>query len=337
MAAAVLRVVVPGPNATIQDLGRPGWFSVGVGVSGAADTDSLRLANRLVGNDDDAAGIECVLGGLHLLALAPVTLAVTGAPAPITVDGTSVAHSSVLHLQAGGQLRLGLAPAGMRVYVGVRGGVAVDPVLGSRSRDTMAGLGPDPLQAGSELPVGPPPEASPDVDVLPVRPITTDAITVRVVMGPRYDWFSRPADLFAGHWVVSDRLDRVGVRLDRPIGAPPLTRVNHDELPTEGMALGAIQVPPSGEPVVFLADHPITGGYPVIGVVLAEDVPLLAQARPGQHVVFRPEGSSEFPVTSRLWTAPAGGGSTLRFRGNPSSGDIAAILVALALVAHIDP
>ena len=169
MATAGLRIVAPGPNATIQDLGRPGW-SAGVGVSGAADTDSLRLANRLVGNDDDAAGIECVLGGLHLLALAPVTVAVTGAPAPITVDGTSVAHSSVLRLQAGEQLRLGLAPAGMRVYVGVRGGVAVDPVLGSRSRDTMAGLGPDPLQAGTELPVGPPPEASPDVDVLPSVP-----------------------------------------------------------------------------------------------------------------------------------------------------------------------
>ena len=137
--------------------------------------------------------------------------------------------------------------------------------------------------------------------------------------------------------MVSDRLDRVGVRLDRPTGAPPLTRVNHDELPTEGMALGAIQVPPSGEPVVFLADHPITGGYPVIGVVLAEDVPLLAQARPAQHVVFRPKDSSEYPVTGRLWTALAGGGSTLRFRGNPSSGDIAAILVALALAARIDP
>ena len=334
MTTAVLRVVAPGPNATIQDLGRPGWFSAGVGVSGAADTVSLRLANRLVGNTDDAAGIECVLGGLHLLALSPVTLAVTGAPAPITVDATPVAHSSVLHLQAGEHLRLGLAQAGMRVYVGVRGGVAVEPVLGSRSRDTMAGIGPDPLQAGSELPIGPPPEAPPDVDVGPIRPITTDPVTARVAMGPRHDWFSRPADLFVDHWVVSDRLDRVGVRLDRPTGAPALTRVNHDELPTEGMPLGAIQVPPSGEPVVFLADHPITGGYPVIGVVLAEDVPLLAQARPGQQLVFRPEGAAEYPtVTSQVASGTAGPASALRFRGNPSDGDIAAILVALALAA----
>jgi biotin-dependent carboxylase-like uncharacterized protein len=329
MRTALLRVVAPGPSATIQDLGRPGWFSAGVGVSGAADPVSLRSANRLVGNDEHAAGIECVLGGLHLLALAPVTLAVTGAPAPITVDATPATHSSVLHLQAGQHLRLGLAPAGLRVYVGIRGGLAVEPVLGSRSRDTLAGLGPDPLEAGSELPVGPPPAAPPTTDVVPVRQITTDPVTARVAMGPRHDWFSRPTDLFVGHWVVSDRLDRVGARLNRPPGAPPLTRVNHDELPTEGMPLGAIQVPPSGEPVVFLADHPITGGYPVIGVVLADDIASLAQARPGQHVVFRPEDAPEHPAITSQEAAPTAG----RFRGSPSNGDIAAILVALALAA----
>ena len=169
---------------------------------------------------------------------------------------------------------------------------------------------------------------------MPIRQITTDPVTARVALGPRHDWFSRPTDLFLGHWLVSDRLDRVGVRLDRPTGAPPLTRVNHDELPTEGMPLGAIQVPPSGEPVVFLADHPITGGYPVIGVVLAEDVPLLAQARPGQQLVFRPEGTAAYPtVTSLVAGSTAGPASALRFRGNPSNGDIAAILVALALAA----
>ena len=152
--------------------------------------------------------------------------------------------------------------------------------------------------------------------------------------GPATTGSPGPQTCSSDHWVVSDRLDRVGVRLDRPTGAPALTRVNHDELPTEGMALGAIQVPPSGEPVVFLADHPITGGYPVIGVVLAEDVPLLAQARPGQQLVFRPEGAAEYPtVTSQVAGGTAGPASALRFRGNPSDGDIAAILVALALAA----
>lgn len=331
MAGATVRVVAPGPNATIQDLGRPGWFSVGVGVAGAADTVSLRLANRLVGNDDGAAGIECVLGGLHLVALAAVTLAVTGAPAPVTVDGKAAAHSSTLHLAARQELALGFAPAGMRVYVGVRGGLAVEPVLDSRSRDTLAGLGPEPLHAGDELPVGPEPNRPQAPDAASASPVTKGPVTVRVGLGPRDDWFTRPADLFAGHWVASDRLDRVGIRLDRPAGAPALTRRTQDELPTEGMPLGAIQVPPSGEPVVFLADHPITGGYPVIGVVLGEDVPALAQVRPGQQVVFRPNDASAASPTRRITFAELNAMSPLRLRGNPNPGDVAAILAALAL------
>lgn len=331
MPAVALRVVAPGPNATVQDLGRPGWFSVGVGVAGAADTVSLRQANRLVGNDDGAAGIECVLGGLHLLVVAPVTLAVTGAPAPITVDGEPVAHSAPLPLAAGQELRLGLATAGMRVYVSARGGLAVEPVLGSRSRDTLAGLGPEPLRAGDELPVGSDPDRPPEPAAVAGPTVTAGSVTVRVAIGPRDDWFSRPTDLFAGHWVASDRLDRVGVRLDRPAGAPVLTRRTQDELPTEGMPLGAIQVPPSGEPVVFLADHPITGGYPVIGVVLADDVPALAQVRPGQRVVFRPHDASVFSPTRRITFGELSAASPLRFRGNPSARDIAAVLAALAL------
>ncbi|HEU4330258.1 MAG TPA: biotin-dependent carboxyltransferase family protein [Lapillicoccus sp.] len=283
-----LRVVQPGPYATVQDLGRPGWFSAGVGVAGAADVDSHRLGNRLVGNAESAAAIECVLGGLELDALDAVTLAVTGAPAPVFVDETPTGPAAVLRLHAGQRLRLGLAQAGMRVYVAVRGGVDVPPVLGSRSRDTMAGLGPAPLTAGQELPIGHDIAAHPRLDAAPVRRITLDPVSVRVGLGPRDDWFARPTDLFIGHWVVTDRLDRLGARLARPDGLPGLTRRRDAELPTEGMPLGAVQVPPSGEPVVFLADHPITGGYPVIAVVRSADIPLVAQARPGQHLLFRP-------------------------------------------------
>jgi biotin-dependent carboxylase-like uncharacterized protein len=282
-----LRVVQPGPYATVQDLGRPGWFSAGVGVAGAADVASYRLANRLLGNAESAAAIECVLGGLVLEALGAVTVAVTGAPAPVFVDETPAGPAAVLRLGPGQQLRLGLADAGMRVYVAVRGGVDVPPVLGSRSRDTMAGLGPEPLVARQELPVGEAVTAHPRIGAAPVRPITLDPVPVRVVLGPRDDWFARPTDLFVGHWVVTDRLDRVGVRLARPHGSRALTRLRDGALPTEGMPLGAVQVPPSGEPVVFLADHPITGGYPVIAVVRADDVPAVAQVRPGQHLMFR--------------------------------------------------
>jgi biotin-dependent carboxylase-like uncharacterized protein len=174
----------------------------------------------------------------------------------------------------------------MRAYVAVRGGIAVPPVLGSCSRDTLAGIGPEPLRAGDELPVGPPPPRWPEVDVAPVAALTGAMITARVVPGPRQDWFARPEDLFAGPWRVSPDADRVGVRLERGPELPALTRANTAELPTEGMPLGAIQVPPSGQPVVFLADHPITGGYPVIGTVLDADIDALAQVRPGCRVRF---------------------------------------------------
>ncbi|MFI6996905.1 biotin-dependent carboxyltransferase family protein [Nocardia sp. NPDC050175] len=289
---AVLRVLDPGPLSTIQDLGRPGWFSVGVGVSGAADRGSLKLANRLVGNPEDAAGIETLLGGLELVAEAPVLLAVTGADVPITVDGAAEANASVLALRTGQRLKLGQAAAGLRAYVGVRGGIAVDEVLGSRSRDTLAGLGPEPLTEGTELGVGAADGYPwPNVAVAPVPSMHSGVVTVRVLLGPREDWFTDPRSLFTGTWSMTDRADRVGVRLARVGDEPPLSRINDKELPTEGMPLGAIQVQPSGEPVVFLADHPITGGYPVIGTVVTADVDLLAQLRPGQHLRFRPAQS----------------------------------------------
>lgn len=274
-----------GPLATVQDLGRPGWFDSGVGPAGAADRGALRLANRLVGNPEGFAGIEVLLGGLALRAQSSLLLAVTGAPAPATVDGTPVGHASVLHLAPGQVLRLGLARTGLRSYVGVRGGVAAPPVLGSRSYDTLSGLGPPPLRDGDIVPLGPPPSGWPNVAQAPQTELPP-VLQIRALLGPRDDWFTDPATLFTGHWTVSSDTDRVGARLDRTDG-PPLRRISAAELPTEGMALGSVQVPPSGQPVVFLADHPITGGYPVVAVVVDADIDLMAQARPGQRLRFR--------------------------------------------------
>ena len=284
--APALRVVEPGMFSTIQDSGRPGWFHAGVGVSGAADRRSCTLANRLVGNDESAAAIECLLGGLVLEFGAPAVVAVTGAPAPITLGGRPAAHSSVLRPRPGQRLTLGTSATGMRSYVAVRGGVDVPPVFGSRSRDTLAGIGPEPLRASDILPVGAPPRRWPEVDIAPVAPLTDETLSVRALLGPREDWYRRPENLFAGYWRVSPDTDRVGIRLEGDPDRPPLTRVDDAELPTEGMPLGAIQVPPSGRPVVLLADHPITGGYPVIATVLDADVDALAQARPGRRIRF---------------------------------------------------
>ncbi|MCM6775498.1 biotin-dependent carboxyltransferase family protein [Nocardia sp. CDC159] len=288
VSGAMLRVFEPGMFSTIQDLGRPGWFHAGVGISGAVDRGALTLANRLVGNEESAAGIECVLGRLVLVATGPAVLAVTGAPAPITVDGRPEGRGSVLFLEAGQRLELGVAPVGLRCYVAVRGGIDIAPVLGSRSRDTLAGLGPEPLRAGAELPIGAPPRRWPELELAPLPAMSDEPVTVRVRLGPRDDWFDNPTDLFVGGWQVSSDSDRIGVRLDRAGDAPALRRTGSEELATEGMPLGAIQVPPSGQPVVFLADHPITGGYPVVGTVIDADVDALAQARPGQRVRFLP-------------------------------------------------
>ncbi|GAA4973467.1 biotin-dependent carboxyltransferase family protein [Kineococcus glutinatus] len=282
-----LEVVEPGPASTVQDLGRPGLLRWGVGVSGAADRGSLRLANSLVGNPPGHACVEVVLGGLAVRARQRCVVAVAGAPAPARLDGGPVGHASVLVLHPGQVLRLGTAAAGLRSYLAVRGGVDVEPVLGSRSRDTLAGIGPAPLGAGDVLPVGAPPVGFPRVRTAVVPVPITGELTLGVRPGPRADRFADPAALFAGTWRVSPQSDRVGVRLDRADG-PALQRADDVELPPEGVALGSLQVPPSGQPVLFLADHPVTGGYPVVGVVAAADVDRAAQARPGQLVRFRP-------------------------------------------------
>ncbi|GAB3497325.1 5-oxoprolinase subunit C family protein [Flexivirga lutea] len=321
-----LRVVRTGPSASIQDLGRPGWFSSGVGVSGAADRESLCAANRLVGNPADAAGIECVLGGLELEALSPVTVAVTGATVSVSVDGRAADHGTAIDLPRGALLGLGTAAAGLRAYVAVRGGITVPQVLGSRSRDTLAGIGPDPLVPGMVLPVGDEPAgaAEPSAAPPPGRPVVPAhaPVVLRVELGPRQDWFTEPEALFRGWWITTDAVDRIGARLTRAAGQPKLARVHDRELPTEGMPLGAIQVPPDGEPVVLLADHPITGGYPVIGCVVSEDVGRAAQARPGQQVIFRPAGAAAHRGTG---LPPA-----IRVTGHPADDEVAAVVAALA-------
>ena len=284
-----LEVLATGPLATIQDLGRPGHAAWGVGTSGAADRGSLRLGNRLVGNREDAAAVEATLGGLTVRARGDLVVALTGALCPSLLDGPhgarTLAHNSVLTLGSGDTLTLGRPGAGLRTYLAVRGGVDVAPVLGSRATDVLAGLGPDVLTAPTTLPVGAAPQDFPLVDLAPVADPTAGDVTLRVVVGPREDWFVPAAvdALLTQQWTVTPDSNRVGMRLS---GAE-LGRAVDAELPSEGVVRGAIQVPPTGAPTLFLADHPVTGGYPVIAVVVDADVDRAAQARPGQRLRFR--------------------------------------------------
>ncbi|MFB9908434.1 5-oxoprolinase subunit C family protein [Allokutzneria oryzae] len=278
-----MEIVRPGPQALVQDLGRPGLAGLGVGRSGAADRRSLMLANRLVGNPETHAGVEITFGGLVVRFDEDALVAVTGAPCPLTAGVRAAGMYGPFRVRAGEELRFGRPGAGLRSYLAVRGGVDVPEVLGSRATDLLAGLGPDPLAEGTVLPIGRTALDYPCVDIAPQAPYP-DQPVLRVLPGPRADWFVPDAleSLCGGPYEVSPESNRIGVRLT----GPRLHRPER-ELPPEAMVLGALQVPPSGQPILFLADHPVTGGYPVIGVVEPEDLHLAAQVRPGQRIRFR--------------------------------------------------
>ncbi|MCW2508916.1 MAG: ahs [Modestobacter sp.] len=274
-----LTVLATGPLTTVQDDGRPGQAALGIGRSGACDRASAALANRLVGNPADAAVLEVTFGGLAVRAESDLLVVTTGARCP------GAPHAAPTLLRRGQELRLGAPAAGLRTYLAVRGGIDVPPVLGSRATDVLAGLGPAVVAVGDVLPVGEPTAPPPVVDVAPVADPPDGEVTVAVLPGPRADWFGDAgwAALTGQAWSVTSESNRVGLRLD----GDPLDRLREGELPSEGMVRGALQVPPSGTPVLFLADHPVTGGYPVIAYVVDADVDRCAQLRPGQTLRFR--------------------------------------------------
>lgn len=275
-------VLAPGPQTTVQDLGRPGLAALGVGRAGAADRASLRLANRLVGNPESHAALEVTFGGFRVRFSDDTWVAVTGA-ACVVRGGRSPGLGVPILVRAGEECSLDAPSQGLRNYVAVRGGVEVAPVLGSRSTDTLAKLGPPVLAAGMTVPIGRGILAFPAVDLAPQRAFP-DELVLHVTPGPRWDWFvpGTLAHLASAPFQVTSDVSRVGVRL----AGPSLVRANDAELPPEAAVPGALQVPPAGNPILFLADHPVTGGYPVVAVVDEADVDIAAQARPGQSVRF---------------------------------------------------
>ncbi|MEU0440824.1 biotin-dependent carboxyltransferase family protein [Streptomyces sp. NPDC006186] len=284
MTDRALAVVRAGALTTVQDGGRPGYAHLGVPRSGALDAPAAALANRLVGNPAGAAVLETTLDGCAVRPRSAVVAAVTGAPCPVTVNGRPVAWGAPVRVPAGAVLEAGAAVGGVRSYVAVLGGVAVEPVLGSRSTDLLSGLGPAPLTDGTVLPLGRPVAGQyARVDVAP-QPGPPTELVLRVTLGPRDDWFTAEALRTLGTRVyrVSPASNRIGLRTE----GPALERARTGELPSEGVVLGAVQVPPDGRPVVFLADHPTTGGYPVVGVVRPADLAPAAQALPGTPVRF---------------------------------------------------
>lgn len=292
-----IRVMSPGVLSLFQDLGRPGFARWGVGASGAADAGSLRRGNRIVGNRPTAASIEVAYGGLVVEALGDQVLAVTGAPLPLTVASPlrpewHPSTATPFALRNGETLTLEVPDRGVRSYLAVRGGFEADVVLGSRATDTLSGLGPAPVSAGTVYGIADDsdsgavgwPEIQPDFPGAGV-------IELQVTPGPGVEWFGDDglSRLVGEDWLVTPQSSRVGVRLE----GKPIERVRSDEHPSEGVVTGAIQVPPAGMPVLFLADHPITGGYPVIAVVVPEHLDRAAQIPIGGRIQFRLATASE--------------------------------------------
>ena len=271
-----------GLQVTVQDLGRAGQAHLGIPRSGALDEPAHRLANRLVGNPETAATLECLGGRAAFRTRSAVTLAVTGAQVPVRVSGHAREWAIAMTVPAGSLVELGAATAGLRAYVAVSGGIEVEPVLGSRSSDLLSALGPAPVEEGDVLPVGRPTGEPVPVDVLRSR---ASSQVLRLRLGPREDWFDPDSvrGLSGSSYVVGSASNRIGLRLE----GERIRWRDQKELPSEGMVLGAVQVPPNGLPVVFLNDHPTTGGYPVIGVVVADDLPVCAQLRPGDEITLR--------------------------------------------------
>lgn len=284
-----LEVRATGPLALVEDLGRPGHATLGVGPSGAADQAALRVANRLLGNLETAAAVEVTLGGLNLVVRGgDLWVSVAGAPALLRVSGTASGHHGVVLLRDGDELSVGMPERGLRTYVAVRGGVDVPEVLGSRSTDVLSGIGPSPLAAGDVLPVGTEAGSFPSMDVLPdFGTGGGDGVELRVIRGPRDNWVADIEALVRASWTAAEDSNRVGMRLEGMRMDYRAEQQDGRQLPSEGVTRGAVQVPPNGRPVLFLADHPVTGGYPVIAVVVDADVDRAAQVRPGQPVKLR--------------------------------------------------
>ncbi len=290
-----LEIHATGLQALFQDLGRHGLAGQGVSASGAMDRGALRAANRLVGNASDAACIEIVGAGFRFSCRGDAVVAFAGADVPLqlrSAGGTrwTVPTHEAIALADGDSLTVGEPRAGLRSYLAVRGGFEVAPVLGSAATDTLAHIGPPPIVAGDRLAlrsvargaiVGLP-DAAP-----PALPTVHEEVVLDVVLGPRTDWFTPEAValLASQRWTVTPQSNRVGLRL---AGETPLARLDTAELPSEGTALGAIQVPPSGQPVLFLADHPLTGGYPVIGAVATHHLDRAGQIPVGARLRFNP-------------------------------------------------
>jgi biotin-dependent carboxylase-like uncharacterized protein len=286
-AAESPRVAVhdAGPQTTVQDLGRPGHLRSGIPPSGPVDRVSFIVANRLVGNPDGAAALECTLVGPRLEMMAPGALAVTGADMAVTVNGREAPTWATIPVVPGDVVRVGAARGGVRSYLAFAGGIDVPEILGSRStflRGRLGGFQGRALRKGDHLTIFPA-AGSPPHRVVP-PPSAEAEPRLRVVLGPQAHRFTPDgiAALLEHAWEMLPQSDRMGARLRGPAIAH---RSGHD-IVSDGIALGSIQVPGDGQPIALLVDRQTTGGYTKVATICSFDIGRLGQVRPGERVRF---------------------------------------------------
>ncbi|PYN08946.1 MAG: KipI antagonist [Candidatus Rokuibacteriota bacterium] len=283
----MIRVLEPGPQTTVQDVGRTGQMRYGIPPSGPVDRSSFVLANRLVGNLDGAAALEFTLMGPRLRAETPCTLAVSGADAPVTINDAPAPTWTTLALEAGDVMKIGAARAGVRGYIAVAGGIDVAPVLGSRAtylRGRMGGVHGRALARDDRLPLGHARTARPRTVPEAARPRWGGETVLRVVLGPQADRFTNEGvvTFLDSAYEVLPQSDRMGARLN----GPRIAHAGGHDIISDGIALGAVQVPGDGQPIVLLVDRQSTGGYTKIATVCSFDIARVGQAKPGQRLRF---------------------------------------------------
>lgn len=269
---------------TLQDQGRIGFANIAVPTSGAFDQGAHQLANRLVGNFPIACAVESLRGTFKFSVDSDLVIAVTGAPASVQVDGREHEMSRAIYVAANSTVAIKPGSAGLRTYIAIRGSILGDSVMGSHSYDELSQIGTPPIKAGDQFSISNKVAGSISGDYFPNFSASGQAeIELEAIPAPRWSGFSNGQTLFEAEYQVTESSNRVGMRLS----GPELIWNLKERLASEGVIIGAIQIPVDGMPLIFGPDHPTTGGYPVIAVVSRNSLNLLAQTAPGTKVRFR--------------------------------------------------
>jgi antagonist of KipI len=300
----MIRILEPGALTTVQDLGRPGHLRYGIPPSGPMDRTAFIVANRLVGNADGAAGLECTVLGPRFEAQTPCAIAVTGAAMPVTVNGAEAPAWTTLLVKPGDVVKLGPARAGVRAYVAFSGGVDVPLALGSRAtylRGRLGGLAGRALRKDDRLAVFAAPCPAVRRARAGVSASPDPAPEIRVVLGPQADRFTGEgiATLLGNDYEMLPQSDRMGARLR----GPRIAHTRGHDIISDGIALGSIQVPGDGQPIALLVDRQSTGGYTKIATVCSVDIGRLGQVKPGHRLRFRAIDLAEAHQALRQWHA----------------------------------